>query len=161
LVTAELQLPAGLDDGLGGTEQRDLQRRAVADSKLAAGDYHRRIRRVPHEHAANERTTIRVYNNVVNNNNDNNNVFGFTPLSGRSQHDRASLTIVHGHRARVVHQVHARVPAVAHDELLASDRAGRFARHTTVQVFDHVVRGVQVFAFHPAHGRPATAVNIE
>jgi len=80
---------------------------------------------------------------------------GFAPLSGRSQHDRASLTIVHGHRARVVHQVHARVPAVAHDELLAADRAGRFARHATVQVFDHVVRGVQVFAFHPAPGRPA------
>lgn len=72
------------------------------------------------------------------------------PLFGRSQHDGAPLTVVHGHRARVVQHVDVRVQAVAHDELLAADRAGWLIRRTAVQVFQHVVCGVQVFAFYPA-----------
>lgn len=73
-----------------------------------------------------------------------------SPLFGRAQDDGAPLTVVHGHRASVVQQEYFGILAVAHDKLLAADRAGRLVRRATDHVFHHVVRGVQVFAFHPA-----------
>lgn len=73
-----------------------------------------------------------------------------SPLFRRSYNDGAPLTVVHGHRGGVVQQKDVGILAVAHDKLLTADGAGRFVRRATDHVFQHVVRGVQVFAFHPA-----------